>query len=47
MKKALALLCVGIAAAQNPDFRNVAQQAGLTTPIPNGGSTAKQFIIER
>ncbi len=35
-----------IAAGQNPDFRNVAQQAGLTTPIPNGGSASKQFIIE-
>jgi hypothetical protein len=35
-----------IAAAQNPDFRNVAQQAGLTTPIPNGGSASKQFILE-
>jgi enediyne biosynthesis protein E4 len=35
-----------IAGAQNPDFRNVAQQAGLTTPIPNGGSASKQFIIE-
>jgi len=44
--KALALLCVGIAGAQNPDFRNVGQQAGLTTPIPNGGSASKQFILE-
>ena len=31
VKRALALLCAGIAAAQNPDFRNVARQAGLTT----------------
>lgn len=49
MRKPLALLCVGIAAAQTPDFPrflNVAQQAGLTTPIPNGGRTSKQFIIE-
>ncbi len=46
MKRALALLSVGIVAAQNPDFRNVAQQAGLTAPVPNGGSTSKQFIIE-
>ncbi len=37
---------MGIATAQNPDFRNVAQQAGLTTPIPNGGGVSKQFIIE-
>jgi hypothetical protein len=35
-----------LATAQSPDFRNVAQQAGLTTPIPNGGSASKQFIIE-
>ena len=35
-----------MAAAQNPDFRNVAQQAGLTAPFPNGGSASKQFIIE-
>ena len=46
VRKALALLCAGIAAAQNPDFRNVAQQAGLTAPIPNGGSASKQFIVE-
>jgi hypothetical protein len=51
VRRALALLCAGIAAAQssdfrNPDFRNVAQQAGLTTPIPNGGSASKQFILE-
>lgn len=46
MKKALALIAAGIAAAQNPDFRNVAQEAGLTSPIPNGGSVSKQFIVE-
>jgi enediyne biosynthesis protein E4 len=46
VKRAHALLCVGLAAAQNPDFRNVAQQAGLTTAIPNGGSASKQFVIE-
>jgi hypothetical protein len=46
VRKALALICAGIATAQNPDFRNVAQPAGLTTPIPNGGSASKQFIIE-
>jgi hypothetical protein len=40
------LVFIAIAAAQNPDFRNVAQQAGLTTPIPNGGATSKQFILE-
>jgi hypothetical protein len=37
---------MGMATAQNPDFRNVAREAGLTTPIPNGGAVSKQFIIE-
>ncbi len=47
MRKAFAVLCVGLAAsAQNPSFRNVARQAGLTTPVPNGGSVSKQFIVE-
>ena len=46
MKRCIALLCVGIASAQSPDFRNVAAAAGLTRPIPNGGSASKQFIIE-
>jgi len=46
VKKALALLLAGMAAAQNPDFRNVAREAGLTASIPNGGDSSKQFIIE-
>jgi enediyne biosynthesis protein E4 len=50
VNKTLALLCMGVAAAQNsefrPDFRNVAKEAGLTTPIPNGGSVSKEFILE-
>ena len=46
MKKTIALLCAGLAAAQSPDFRNVAQDAGLIQTIPNGGSSTKQFIIE-
>ena len=46
MKKALALLLAGMAAAQNPDFRNVARQAGLTAAVPNGGDAGKQFLIE-
>ena len=46
MKQALALLLVGMAAAQNPDFRNVAREAGLTASFPNGGDSSKQFIIE-
>ena len=46
MKRGIAFLCVGIASAQSPDFRNVAAAAGLTRAIPNGGSASKQFIIE-
>lgn len=29
-----------------PDFRNIAQQAGLTAAFPNGGAASKQYIIE-
>src|SRR5579884_3228386 len=29
-----------------PSFRDIARQAGLTRVFPNGGDTAKQFIIE-
>jgi hypothetical protein len=46
VRKTLALLSAGILAAQNPEFNNVAREAGLTTPIPNGGTASKQFIIE-
>ncbi len=47
MRKTLALLMAGVAAAANPDFRNVASQSGLTRAIPNGGRTRRrQFIIE-
>jgi hypothetical protein len=49
VSRTLALLCVGILTAQTPDFLgflNVARQAGLTTPVPNGGRASKQFIIE-
>jgi hypothetical protein len=30
----------------NPDYHNIALQAGLNRAIPNGGSVSKQFIIE-
>ncbi|MDQ1471384.1 MAG: enediyne biosynthesis protein [Bryobacterales bacterium] len=44
MKRAAAvLLCMRLAAA---DFRNAAKDAGLTSIVPNGGTTSKQFIIE-
>jgi hypothetical protein len=46
VKKLFALLCAGIAAAQNPSFRNVAGESGLTQTIPNGGYDSKQFILE-
>ena len=32
--------------AWSPAFRNIARDAGLTSSIPNGGDSAKQFIIE-
>ena len=38
--------CSGRGSLEDPDFRNVAREAGLTRPIPNGGSGSKQFIIE-
>jgi enediyne biosynthesis protein E4 len=41
------LICLSLSATDfRPDFRNVAGAAGLTAPIPNGGATSKQFIIE-
>jgi enediyne biosynthesis protein E4 len=50
VRKALAIACAGLAAAQypdfRPDFRNFAREAGLTAPIPNGGDASKQFILE-
>jgi enediyne biosynthesis protein E4 len=32
--------------AYHPDFRNIAAAAGLTQAFPNGGSDAKEFIVE-
>ncbi|MCU1328990.1 MAG: hypothetical protein JWN34_4360 [Bryobacterales bacterium] len=29
-----------------PQFRDVAREAGITQPVPNGGVVSKQFIIE-
>jgi hypothetical protein len=34
------------AALYSPDFRNIANQAGLTDVFPNGGTVSKQYIIE-
>jgi hypothetical protein len=49
VKKAIAILCLAALAAPAPappEFRDVARQAGLTDIFPNGGDTAKKFIIE-
>ena len=35
-----------LAALYAVDFRNIAQQAGLTDVFPNGGTVSKQYIIE-
>lgn len=42
MRLLLALLLLPYA----PDFRNIAEQAGLTDRFPNGGTVSKEFIIE-
>lgn len=49
MKRTVVLVCAGLAAQSpvfHPDFHNVARQAGLTAPVPNGGAVSKQFILE-
>jgi hypothetical protein len=46
VKRAAALLCAALSAAQMPQFRDVAAEAGLTASIPNGGDASKQFIVE-
>ena len=51
MKKALSLAAAALvtasgAAERNPDFRNVAKEAGLVSAFPNGGDVSKQFILE-
>jgi enediyne biosynthesis protein E4 len=35
-----------LAALYAVDFRNIAQQAGLTEAFPNGGAESKQYIVE-
>ena len=47
-KLSAAAVCALVLTAQTggPDFRNIAAEAGLTTPIPNGGSTSKEYIVE-
>jgi hypothetical protein len=42
----LAAWCFAGINAWRPDFRNIAAQAGLTEPFPNGGTTSKKYIIE-
>jgi hypothetical protein len=43
---AVVLLFASAPVAPQPDFRNVAAEAGLRQAIPNGGSASKQYIIE-
>jgi enediyne biosynthesis protein E4 len=43
---ALALLLLGAAMPKVADFRNIAQDSGLTASIPNGGTVTKQYIVE-
>ena len=40
------LAAASVAAERNPDFRNVAQEAGLIAAMPNGGDLSKRFILE-
>jgi hypothetical protein len=42
----LAALSTAANAPQLPDFRNIAAQAGLVQPFPNGGTQSKKYIIE-
>ena len=50
MKRAILLVCAAVALGENAGFRpkfvNVAREAGLIAAVPNGGSEAKQFILE-
>src|SRR5579875_535923 len=36
----------GQTAGYHPDFRNIAQSAGITDTFPNGGITSKKYIVE-
>ena len=45
MTKFVSLLAVALVTYQ-PEFRNIAKQAGLTDSFPNGGTASKQYIIE-
>jgi enediyne biosynthesis protein E4 len=46
MRAAAALLALSAAAAQAPQFRDIAREAGLTQSIPNGGEKTRSYIIE-
>jgi enediyne biosynthesis protein E4 len=43
---AVIVLLASAPATPQPDFRNVAAEAGLRQAVPNGGSVSKQYIIE-
>src|SRR5215475_1331063 len=40
---AAGLAAASVAAERNPDFRNVAREAGLIAAFPNGGDVSKRF----
>lgn len=49
MRGLVAAFALAIALAQSPrfpDFRDMAQQSGLSQAFPNGGMATKQFILE-
>src|SRR5690242_4736399 len=47
MRRLAAVVCLFLSPPpQVADFRNIAEKAGLRQSIPNGGVSAKQFIIE-
>ena len=39
-------LAFAATAAQAPQFRDIAAEAGLTHSFPNGGDKTKEYIIE-
>lgn len=43
---AVLLATFALAAGNNPDFRNIAREAGLRDVFPNGGNAKKRFIVE-
>ena len=44
-KRADLPFAVAAALPPGPDFRDIAREAGLTAPFPNGGERTKEYII--